>query len=691
MDEYPTTTTTAGASPVRKRNRKSRGKGLRKTTGCITCRKRHLKCDELQPACSRCEKGSYACVYSNSSSSLSSGSSNRTLTQTANLNSSNQNVEDSEDSNRVVHEHDTTHDQPQVAEDTSLSSTSGNVVETDTSRREGHRTQPPVSSPVSPSSERFRRPTSNKSRPYDQSSKSDNQISAFMQAEPVESSMQYAPFPEVLSAYGATRYSIGNSFSPGSVGLAASSPEQLSYNAAITRWFDLLATDADLDASQVFDSIEDLQSHGESPRHPNPSTPGFAGASYEGFPVAGHHRTLSTTSSSLHLKERCPAYDAFKASEKQQWLSSDPIQLQQHEHTLFENFIKHISLWIDLFDPWRNFSTFVPHLAMHNVGLMKAILTLSARHLSLNPDANQQVHDRNDALQYYNETLHYVAKAMQYDSYKTSLELLATALIVSTYEMLDGSGMDWERHLQGVFLIQRSQVIHGDSKGLKQAVWWAWLCQDIWAAFRENRKTFTFWKPVRTYDDMNPHELAVRSVFLVARVIDYCSREAIEACGGNMAIRIQEADRLTQTLEEWHQYLTAEFNSLPWKRSSSDVFEPIWIHPPSLAVAIQLYNAAQLLLLINRPSRGGLNEFLWQTKLKQKCIANICGIATTLNDYASSVLSSQSGTCVQDSKERKAVVGLLRTCRQRTGWPIKPLEQELQTLWTEGDCQEGSK
>jgi len=100
---------------------------------------------------------------------------------------------------------------------------------------------------------------------------------------------------------------------------------------------------------------------------------------------------------------------------------------------------------------------------------MKAILALSARHISLNPSiAGEQTHDRNDALQYYNETLHYLSKAMQYDTYKTSLELLATVLIVSTYEMLDGSGKDWERHLQGVFWIQRSQVIHGDSKGLKQ-------------------------------------------------------------------------------------------------------------------------------------------------------------------------------------------------------------------------------
>jgi hypothetical protein len=61
----------------------------------------------------------------------------------------------------------------------------------------------------------------------------------------------------------------------------------------------------------------------------------------------------------------------------------------------------------------------------------------------------------------------------------------------------------------------------------------------------------------------------------------------------------------------------------------------------SKGVALQLYNCAHLLLILNRPSRGGLAEYMGLVKLKRKFVANICGIAMTLNDYASSVLSSQ--------------------------------------------------
>lgn len=268
------------------------------------------------------------------------------------------------------------------------------------------------------------------------------------------------------------------------------------------------------------------------------------------------------------------------------WKSPNALTLQDNEQHLFEIFVTRISHWIDLFDPFRHFCTLVPRLAMFNVGLLSAILALSVRYLSLNPSfANGNLHGRHDALRYYHESLHYVQNAMQYNSYLTSLELLATALIISAYEMLDGSRKDWERHLQGVFGIQRSQVIHGDTGGLRAAVWWAWLQQDVWAAFRDKRKTFTFWRPVRTFSEMNPWELAARSVFVMAKVVNYCSE--IENLGeeNNIQSRIDAADRLSSMLDDWERYLTIEFMPLP-KRTSDlgNAFKARWIQPATFGM-----------------------------------------------------------------------------------------------------------
>ncbi|KPM46363.1 hypothetical protein AK830_g146 [Neonectria ditissima] len=299
---------------------------------------------------------------------------------------------------------------------------------------------------------------------------------------------------------------------------------------------------------------------------------------------------LPMTSHSPYLQERILfAGDQLRATE-QAWQALEPIVLQQQEHILFRHFIDHISHWL------------------HNVGLMNAILALSARHLCIVssdvPSCAARLRpDPNDAIGYYYKTLHYSQKAMQYDTYQTSLELLASAIIISSYEMLDGSSTDWEKHLKGVFWIQRSQVIHGDSGGLRQAVWWAWICQDVWAAFREKRKPFTFWKPTRALADLSPCELAARAVYNFAHVVGFCAEWGVSKDGRHAATKTEEADRIMQQLQQWKSYLTVEFKPLPMAASSDARNEPfplVWIQPSAFGQQTPNVNDMDVWLTRNR-------------------------------------------------------------------------------------------
>jgi len=56
---------------------------------------------------------------------------------------------------------------------------------------------------------------------------------------------------------------------------------------------------------------------------------------------------------------------------------------------------------------------------------------------------------------------------------------------------------------------------------------------------------------------------------------------------------------------------------------------------------MQLHYSARLLLLLNKPSKGGFGGFLEQSRMISRYVNNICGIAMTLNDSASSVMCSQ--------------------------------------------------
>jgi len=156
------------------------------------------------------------------------------------------------------------------------------------------------------------------------------------------------------------------------------------------------------------------------------------------------------------------------------WNSVENIPLTEDELVLFQHYVAVVGPILDLCDPSRQFSTAVPRLAVHNLGLLKSLLAVAARHLaSLNqpslPHAAGDPHIVNPlinvATQYYYETLQYLSQNLNQGSYSKSREIISTSLLISTYEMFDAEGQynngAWERHLRGIFWIQRSQNNNG--------------------------------------------------------------------------------------------------------------------------------------------------------------------------------------------------------------------------------------
>ncbi|TPR05478.1 Alpha/beta hydrolase family protein [Aspergillus niger] len=600
----------------RPRMRKSRGRGLRTKNGCITCRKRHLKCDEIKPICGPCVKKDKTCEYP----------------------ASGRRSNDSPAFERAI------------ADAVPVSG------------------QEPTASPGQASAHVLNNPSP--------------EIASYERHEPpgvgwsCSDADTNPPPPTVLDQLSTGQSPIAfqhNYLSPSNASFAA------------VRWFGLLASDAARDSPQL-PSIEN--SHGtQSHSVDHLRIDGLS----QPYSLQYATQVLDSTLDSGASNGPTGHQEGSAVEEELIWQSREAIELLPTEHALFGHFINQVSTWLDLFDPTSQFSTFVAHLAIYNAGLMNAILALAFRHLALNPGLDQENMPNKEAaaLQYYYQTLHYVQRAMRFSSYKTSLELLATALIISAYEMLDNSTNDWERHLEGVFLIQRSQTIHGESGGLHSAVWWAWLCQDIWAAFREKRKTLTFWIPQKPLSALLPHELAMRAIYITAKVISYCAESTTEE---NRRRRIDDANRLRAMLEDWRQHRTVEFSPLPLgRREHSSYFRPIWIRPAAFGLAVQFFSASCILLLVHEPSIGGLDQYLERQSAIKHYVEDICGIAMTLRDNASSLMSSQAvfiaGIFTQEKRAREDILELLESCRARTGWPVRSLGVELQELWESQDAK----
>lgn len=185
---------------------------------------------------------------------------------------------------------------------------------------------------------------------------------------------------------------------------------------------------------------------------------------------------------------------------------------------------------------------------------------------------------------------------MRYSTYQSSQELMATTLIISTYEMLRGSRKDWQKHLQGVFWILRSRQIEVEASSLESTTWWAWLQQDIWVAFREKRRTYSTWIPKKQYSELSSHELASRAVWILAQVINFCAKDSPGGVEGTLEGRHRWAKALKGMLQEWKSHLTVEFSPLPaLSRHSNQVFKPYLIHPSCFGILP--YHPRQLILM----------------------------------------------------------------------------------------------
>jgi hypothetical protein len=368
------------------------------------------------------------------------------------------------------------------------------------------------------------------------------------------------------------------------------------------------------------------------------------------------------------------------------WQASEPLDLLERERVLFARFVTAISPWLDLFDPIKHFSYFVPHLALRNRGLLNAILALAAQHVSLKTLCKEtNSYHCTKALDYYQKTLQYLQSAMQYTSYRNSLELLATVIVVSTYEMIDGSDQAWERHLEGVFRIIRSREALPESRGLQRAIWWSWLRQDVWAAFRERRRCLTLLSLESNYDAMDHWSMADHAVYLLAQSVNYCSDEERKKAGLDVQDRVARGIELLDLLDGWKHNTDVHFNPLPAAAPSAYSIEPIWIHPTALGVAMQMQCVARILVLTHMPDDSH-QQHEASNQMIQESIKTIIGVALSMTEDAGLVLSTQclfaAGLYCSDGNVQSLIVDLVHSHNKQTGWPRDTdLVEELNAVW----------
>ncbi|KAJ0424477.1 hypothetical protein BJY00DRAFT_327001 [Aspergillus carlsbadensis] len=648
------TSTTRRPGPQR-RIRPSRGRGLRTSTGCLTCRERRVKCDDGKPNCMRCTKSGRVCRYRQPAEQQKRYAGNGTSTT------------------------------PGVAQE-----------------------QPSVDTPY------FQPP-------------SDAGVS-------LQLSGQTDTSPQ-------SSLDLGFSAPPLALGelslLNISSPFE---------WYDLLARDA----------ISNIQRLNET----------SAGEPRWTFPEITLSRKPSPAPESypVHPEQRDDGLEAPLLGYhhvSKPWNTGYRIELSAVDLIFLRYYTEVVGPILDLFDPDRHFTNVVPHLGLRNTGLLKSILAVGAKHMSLGldvpgehtaPSSPTPLADHpapaHMATHYYYETLQYLSQTLLYPSYADSRELLATSTMISTYEMFDAdtssTSGDWERHLRGSFWIQRSQDNDGESAdGLRRAVWWAWLRQDIWAAFRAGRPTLTIWRARKKLEELNSDELANRIIYICAKCVEFAASDKM-ARGNSQdpRLRIEQGDRLLRALDDWYRVLPTSYHPVtialdpgsaralsktipppitspsgsswdgtgplttpaePQEQGPSPgagagpgpnstpantvFFPPVWIHPPSHAGAMQMYHFARAVVLLNQPTMGGLSAYNIREKQLSESVQMVCGIANACQEHESAIafVNAQAlfgvGQFVQAPGMRAELLRILENMLRISKIPAQGLVAELKKVW----------
>jgi len=186
--------------------------------------------------------------------------------------------------------------------------------------------------------------------------------------------------------------------------------------------------------------------------------------------------------------------------------------------------------------------------------------------------------------------------------------------------------------------------------------------------------------------------------------VDFASSECIKKY--DVDTRIDQAKKLTQALNDWYNILGSSFQPI-YKRvlpSHETFFSPIWIHPPSHAAAMQTYHFSRILVAINEPSMGGMEDMRNRQRLLDESVDTICGIASTnqaseipsaminvralyageyhgLSDLYYSLTFEPAGLAVRDPVKQAGILQLLEKTLEVTRFPPKSLLQDLTRHW----------
>ncbi|KAI5923593.1 hypothetical protein F4810DRAFT_200032 [Camillea tinctor] len=358
-------------------------------------------------------------------------------------------------------------------------------------------------------------------------------------------------------------------------------------------------------------------------------------------------------------------------------------------------FVSEVGIWMDSLDKEKHFSRLVPYQALKCPMLLNALLACGVKHLTL----TQQYSD-DKALFYYDTATTQLLRSLQNPERDTA-ECAATAVVLNVYEIMSEKPTQRMSHIAGARALIRECGWNAKSKGLGAACFWLNVGMELLSCLAFNWQTA--WEPDQwgvdmdfsTEKDTGNEEIWVHRIFyIVAKIANF--RASIpkfqEPSPHDEQIRLQarsaEWERLKKMCDDWNNACPRPmhpFGYLPPSKQagSKSLFPNIWLIKRAAVVGRLYYHMAQCLLAQVNPR--WCKDSQEARTIQQHHAHQVCGIVAHTEDRGVASVSIRSLAIVAeiltDLAEQQEVVTTLEKIDRETGWKLSGVVTGLKKTW----------
>ncbi|CAM1511001.1 Fc.00g085140.m01.CDS01 [Cosmosporella sp. VM-42] len=284
--------------------------------------------------------------------------------------------------------------------------------------------------------------------------------------------------------------------------------------------------------------------------------------------------------------ESTPVSSSEKAKNGEREFLSSPEEIYY-----MQVFVDKVGIWMDLFDRDKHFSRLIPYHALKSTMLLNAFLACGVKHLSLfSPD------NEDKALFYYNTATTQLLRSLQNPDRNTA-ECATAAVLLNVYEIMSEKPAQRMNHIAGARALIRECGWDARSTGIGSACFWLNIGMEVLSCLSMDWQTT--WDPEEWGLDINfppeedgdtgigQEEVWVHRIFyIIAKTVNFRA-----AAPGNhntantledlrLSTRIAQWKELTQLCDGWINGCPRTMHPLGYLRPSKawakSAFPQVW-------------------------------------------------------------------------------------------------------------------